>query len=165
MRAIPLIRFSDGAVVARTWIDDEDFEFLSQWTWKKDRGGYSVRGRGSGNLRRNVLMHRVIAERAGMNMSKTIDHISRNKLDNRRSNLRPATRQQQNCNQGIRTNNTSGATGVDWHKSKQKWRVRIKLDGKSKHLGYFDDLEDAKRARRAAEVKYHEEFAPNQEIT
>jgi hypothetical protein len=105
-------------------------------------------------------MHRVIAERGGMDMTNTIDHINRNPLDNRRSNLRPATQQQQNCNQGKQSNNTSGVRGVGWHKFKQKWRARIKLNGKRLELGYFDNLEDATRVRRAAELKYHEEFAP-----
>ena len=39
--------------------------------------------------------------------------------------------------------NTSGVTGVTWDKSIGKWLAQIRLDGKTKHLGYFDDLEEA----------------------
>ncbi|MCL2575711.1 MAG: AP2 domain-containing protein [Defluviitaleaceae bacterium] len=50
-------------------------------------------------------------------------------------------------------NNTSGVRGVSFNKRKQKWRAYIRFKGKSMHLGYFDELEDAKAARVAAEVR------------
>lgn len=51
----------------------------------------------------------------------------------------------------------SGIKGVCWHKSKKKWRANIGIKGQKIDLGYFDDIEDAIKARKAAEEKY---FAP-----
>jgi hypothetical protein len=47
--------------------------------------------------------------------------------------------------------NTSGATGVRWHKPNQKWLASIRLLGKYKHLGYFEEFNDALHARKTAE--------------
>lgn len=92
---------------------------------------------------------------------KNYDHINRNELDNRSCNLRPCTQQENVRNKSIRTDNTSGVTGVDWSKNKQKWRVRIYNDQKKEVLiGYFDTLNDAAQARLDAEKKYYKEFAP-----
>jgi hypothetical protein len=153
------LRRKDYTIVGHTLVDDEDFEHLDRWAWRLAHKGYAGR-RENGKL---ISLHNVVAELAGMDMTNTIDHISRDKLDNRRSNLRPATAQQQNWNQGIRTNNTSGVTGVDWIARQRKWRARIRINGKNLHLGLFDDLQDAKRARRAAELEHFEEFTPTME--
>jgi hypothetical protein len=58
-------------------------------------------------------------------------------------------------NRTMHSNNTSGVIGVAWNIKVNKWRVKIK----SKHIGYFDDLEDAREARKAAEVKYFGEYS------
>jgi hypothetical protein len=155
MRAIPVIRHSDGAVVARTWVDDEDFAYLSQWTWRLS-GGYAKRTEAG----KTLGLHNLVAERAGMDMSKEIDHISRIQLDNRRSNLRPATRQEQNRNQGKSKNNKSGVKGVSWNKNTNRWRATIRINGRQLHLGLFDDLENAARAREAAELKHFKHPKP-----
>lgn len=55
-------------------------------------------------------------------------------------------------------NNTSGVKGVFWDASVQKWSARISLNGKRIFLGRFDDLEDAKAARKAAESEYHKPY-------
>ena len=93
---------------------------------------------------------------------KNYDHINRNELDNRSCNLRPCTQQENVRNKSIRSDNTSGVTGVDWSKNKQKWRVRIYNDQKKEILvGYFDSLNDATNARLNAENQYYKNFAPN----
>lgn len=56
--------------------------------------------------------------------------------------------------QKIRKNNKSGIKGVDFHEQTQKWRARIAIKGESKHLGLFDTLEEAAKARKRAEEKY-----------
>ena len=93
---------------------------------------------------------------------KQTDHINRDKTDNRRSNLRECTTAQNAMNSSLRRTNTSGVTGVSWHKGAGKWRARIMIDGKHMHIGYFSDKADAIAARRAAEIKYFEEFAPTE---
>lgn len=68
-----------------------------------------------------------------------LDHINRNKTDNRIANLRIATKKQNAENTGIQSNNKSGHRGVFWNSQKSKWQARIKHHGKTIHLGFFDD--------------------------
>ena len=95
---------------------------------------------------------------------KNYDHINKNPLDNRRSNLRPATISQNGMNANLRTNNTSGITGVCWHKSKEKWFVYIEIEKNRINLGYFSDFNEAVKVRLKAEQKYFQEFAPQQHL-
>jgi len=83
-----------------------------------------------------------------------IDHWNGNGLDNRLSNLREVTSQENHHNQRMSIRNTSGVTGVYWDKSRQKWRVLIKIAGKSIHLGRFNNLQDAAMVREKANLKY-----------
>ena len=78
---------------------------------------------------------------------KQIDHINRIKTDNRIANLRDVS-QRENCQNNGR--NTSGYPGVSWFKGCQKWQAKIKIDGKSRHLGLFDDPRDASNAYQMA---------------
>lgn len=88
-----------------------------------------------------------------------IDHIDRDGYNNKLDNLRPASHSDNMCNQGMYTNNTSGVTGVRWHKHLCKWQAIIARNGRRYHLGAFTDKNDAITARRAAERVYHGEFA------
>ena len=88
-----------------------------------------------------------------------LDHINCDKSDNRICNLREATRFENLRNTGKNIKNTSGAKNVYLHKPTGKWQVRIALDGKSKHLGLFDDLELADLVAAEARSKYHGQFA------
>lgn len=83
-----------------------------------------------------------------------IDHINRNRIDNQISNLREVSHKQNNQNKGKAGNNTSGHTGVCWHKQKSKWQTHIKHNRKRIHLGYFATIEEAVAARKAGELKY-----------
>ena len=58
----------------------------------------------------------------------------------------------------LNRNNTSGVIGVHWDKVIKKWRARVMLNGKSKHLGYFTNKEDAIKARKEGEIKYFGDF-------
>ena len=83
-----------------------------------------------------------------------VDHINNNKLDNNVSNLRYCT-QQENCmNRKIGSNNTSNYKGISNDKKANRWLARININGKSKHLGRFDNIEDAVncRVKKAKEV-------------
>lgn len=55
--------------------------------------------------------------------------------------------------------NTSGCPGVTWKKDRQKWDARIYFDGEAHHLGYFDNKEDAVKARKEAENKIYAEYS------
>ena len=83
-----------------------------------------------------------------------IDHINRNRSDNRIPNLRDVTNRQNQQNRSTNSDNTSGHPGVYWDKQSFKWRARIKHNQKLIHLGLFTDLEEAIAARKAGELRY-----------
>jgi hypothetical protein len=91
--------------------------------------------------------------------SETIDHKDRNILNNQRENLRPATRQQQEANKATNKSNTSGYKGVSWSTSHHKWWARVKVNGKTIHLGYYKSKEYAANAYNKGSLKYFGEFA------
>ena len=86
-----------------------------------------------------------------------IDHINEIRDDNRIVNLRLATDLENKHNQSSpRTNTTSGYLGVGWHKGEKKWRARIMVNGKQKHLGYFDTAEEASAVYLAVKRELHQ---------
>lgn len=84
-----------------------------------------------------------------------IDHINRNRSDNRIENLREATKYENQQNRTLQHNSTSGYTGVCWHVRLEKWQARLTINNKRLHLGYFDDPEKAFAAYSEAKAKYH----------
>jgi hypothetical protein len=87
-----------------------------------------------------------------------LDHIDRNRTNNRISNLREAT-PSQNCMNRIYSTNTSGVPGVSYDKRYSKWVAYIKINHKRIQLGYFTDFDDACQARWDAEDQYFGEYA------
>ena len=86
----------------------------------------------------------------------TLDHINGHRDDNRSSNLRLATTEQNNQNlHGTSQANTSGVRGVSWDSSRSKWTVRISIKNRSINLGRFDDINQAKTAYVDAKRKHH----------
>lgn len=86
--------------------------------------------------------------------SKAIDHINRNRSDNRICNLRDVSIGDNNKNCKMNDNNTSGTKGVVWRKDTCKWNARIGVGGKQVSLGYFIEYHEAVNARKNAEVLY-----------
>jgi hypothetical protein len=78
--------------------------------------------------------------------------LDRNKKDNRIINLRESNRSENVRNIGLLSSNTSGVKGVHWAANKHKWRAVITINSRTKHLGYFDDLEQAAEARAKEEA-------------
>lgn len=76
-----------------------------------------------------------------------VDHINRNTFDNRNENLRICTHQQNQCNQPLQKNNTSGVTGVSYYPPREKFRARIKISQHDIHLGYYPTFLEAVQAR------------------
>lgn len=83
-----------------------------------------------------------------------IDHDNGVRSDNRIINLRAVDRSANMRNQRLRTDNTSGVTGVSWCVAANKWAAQIAIGGKHVHLGLFPDIKDAADARRLADVQY-----------
>ncbi len=94
--------------------------------------------------------------------STYIDHKNNNKLDNTISNLRWCTQQQNSFNSSLNKRNTSGSKGITWEN--KKWRARIEINGKKIHLGYFDDINDAKLARQKKANELYGEYTNSCEI-
>jgi len=86
-----------------------------------------------------------------------IDHLNRIRHDNRICNLRDVNKLTNHQNKKMDKRNSSGVQGVHWNKGLNKWMVRIGNNGKRKHLGYFENFEEAVKIRKQAELElnYH----------
>lgn len=136
------------------------------FTWKVSTsnsvkaGGITGCPNGLGYLRIKVLSRAYRAHRLawlhhfGEWPKDQLDHINRNRSDNRIANLREVTNKQNHQNKSKPSNNTSGHPGVSWHRRISKWIAKITHNQKQIHLGYFSILEDAIAARKAAEKLY-----------
>lgn len=141
MKAIPL---TQGHV---TLVDDEDYEFLMQWKWHALKGGSGVyahrNAKPRGKKTIHVMMHRVINNTPpGMDT----DHINGNTLDNRRCNLRSATRSQNMQNRKPNIKGASKYKGVSWHKQHRKWVAAIQVGKRRCHIGLYEKETDAAKA-------------------
>lgn len=88
-----------------------------------------------------------------------VDHINGERLDNRWTNLREASRSENQRNTGPRHDNTSGYKGVGFHKGREMFQAQIKIDGRNIHLGYFLCPRKAAHAYNKAAIQLHGEFA------
>ena len=88
-----------------------------------------------------------------------VDHIKHNLFDNRKSKLRLVDNCQNHMNQKLSSNNTSGCKGVGYVKKRNKWSAKITVRKKVISLGYYNDYNDAVKARKEAEEKYFGEFS------
>jgi hypothetical protein len=139
------------------YFDLEDYDKIKNYCWRIDNNGYVV----SRDNSKIIKIHRHILN---CTADMTVDHINHKKIDNRKKNLRIVTNSQNSMNTKINSKNTSGCKGVNYDKRNNKWVVRIGLNRKRIHIGYFDDFEEAVKVRKKAEVKYHGEFRYKGEI-
>lgn len=153
IRFIPLTK---GEVAI---VDADDFDNLTQWCWTFDqKTGRPFRGisKRNGIPQINILMHRQImsAEKGQM-----VDHINRNPLDNRKSNLRFCNKSQNAANSvRTRSKSTSKYRGVSWAKTNKKWEAAFKF-GKTRHRKHFDSEVDAAMFVDSLAHKFHGDFA------
>ena len=135
-----------------------------------DTGHFTRNGRRAGYVNRAlgyvlisvgnkpVYAHRLaFAIMAGRSPAE-VDHVNGDKSDNRWSNLREASHQENMCNSRKRADNASGFKGVCFFKRTRKWIAYINAGGKRLHLGYFPTAELAHEAYKAASRKHHGEF-------
>jgi hypothetical protein len=104
-----------------------------------------------------VKMHRFILSVTDSKVE--VDHRDRNGLNNTRRNLRKATRSQNARNKSMQVNNTTGVSGVTWHKHRKKYQVNLGFQGKQLYFGLFGTLEEATRVVQSAKKKLHKSFA------
>lgn len=155
--------------VARPWIplsrdlaalvDDDDYEQVMQHKWSaspSNRTSYAITGTGAPDGRKTTMsMHKFLTGWA------LVDHINGDGLDNRRSNLRPATTLENNRNRRKASNCTSGYKGVTMNARSQRspWKARIGINGKRRDIGVFATAEEAARAYDKAAKEHYGEFA------
>lgn len=130
-------------------------QLLERFTYNPKDGTLISDGRESGYImasgyrlcsvkKQRLYAHRIIwCMMTGEWPVSEIDHINQNKSDNRWTNLRLATRLENSRNRSATTKNTSGFKGVSFHTRVGRWRATIKFGGKNRHLGYFNNPEDA----------------------
>lgn len=130
-------------------VDDNDYDYLTQWRWSYNNG-YACRMSSSkgGSKRVKIYMHRLITNCPD---NLEVDHINRNRLDNRRSNLRVCNRatNMQNKSKTERHNHLrqkylSFESGITLS-TKGYWQVKIQVNGKQKQIGNFRDIANARR--------------------
>ena len=140
--------------VGRAKIDKEDLgkiQAIGRWTLNKSNGYV---------YNRNTMqyMHRVIMN---VKEGEEVDHKKtgiKNISDNRKKNLRICTKSQNQYNQGLAKNNTSGFKGVSYMKNKNKWRAEISINNKNKYLGLFATAKEAAKAYKEAAKVLHKDF-------
>jgi len=130
--------------IARTKIDKEDLEKIKDYKWHLDNCGYIQNSK-------NILLHQLIL---GKKKGFEIDHRNTNKLDNRKQNLRYATRSQNSMNKESK--------GYFFDENRNKWKPTICVNFKDIYLGYFNTEQQAQFARKKAEQKYFGKFAYKQ---
>ena len=129
-----------------------DYEVVKQHTWHLSKRGYI-----STNINRVVRPLHVVL--MGSVEGMDIDHSSRDRLDNRRENLRFCTHQQNCFNQKKRCTNTSGYTGVSYMKCVGRFEAYVHHNGKKHRLGLFDITKDAAEARDKKALELFGEYA------
>ena len=136
-------------------IDDEDYELIRPYKWfaiPKGKTAYAIGYRHGFSTGKRVSMHAVLNPEFELT-----DHANGNGLDNRRVNLREATKSQNAAN--CRHKSTSGFRGVCWHKRRQRWTVQLKLNYRNILYAHFDAKEEAAREYDKVAKEVFGEFA------
>jgi hypothetical protein len=125
--------------------DKESHVLIKEYTWHINSEGYVISSRkdNNGNIK-EIKMHRLLLF---VPNDMEVDHINRCKHDNRKSNLRVCTHQQNLLNQGQK--------GYSYRTKNRKFEARIKVDGKIKYLGQFATESDARKAFENAMTKFY----------
>jgi len=141
------------------YFDKEDYNKIKDFCWNKNfnkKCGYAKLCARDFNTKRTITFSSVV-------FGKNVDHVNRNTLDNRKSNLRFANSTEQNYNKVLRKHNTSGFTGVYLDKRSNKYRARIKNNGKIYYSKLCETKQTAILERLKLEKIFCGEFAPKRE--
>lgn len=135
-----------------TVVDDCDYDHLMQIPWRYNNNGYAITAQ-TPNPR---AMHHYILQ---VPPGKVVDHINRDRLDNRRSNLRVCTPEENSKNRSKRRGSLSKYKGVSYSRRDKVWAVKIWVGGKNKHLGVYRCEIQAAMAYDVAAIEHYGEFA------
>lgn len=144
-------RFSDDGITGYGILEDGtefifDAALFEKIRYQKWYACYkNIPGKQTYIINKNgLLLHQALF---GKRENMELDHINLNTLDNRSINVRFCTHQQNQMNQPLQKNNTSGVAGVRFYKARNKFIARIKVCQHDIHLGYFLTFEEAVQAR------------------
>lgn len=143
------------------YFDIEDLPIIKSRIWGIDKDGYLVHSYFYFGQLRFVRFHRLIMD---VKPAQIVDHINRNRADNRKNNLRVCERTENDRNRGLYATNTSGITGIHYDKKRNKWVASITYNCKRLFIGRFDFKEEAVKARLIKEVKLFKDFAPQRAL-
>lgn len=138
------------------FFDSIYYDLVKDMMWTIGADGYAI----SISDGKTIRMHRVLMSQIYDLTEKIVDHIDGNKVNNRIENMRVCTAQQNSFNHNLHKSNKSGINGVYWDKRINKWVARAKLNYKNIWIGYYDNLEDAAKARREWEIENFKEYSP-----
>ena len=146
------------------FFDLEDYNKIKDYCWNKTKKGYIVAGilkpeRDKTNKSVVSLHVLVMGEKEGY----VVDHRNRKKNDCRKENLRYATHTENCRNISVAKDNTTGIIGV-MRRENNKYRSRIRVNGKLIDLGTYSNIEDAIVARLRGEKEYFGDFAPQKHL-
>lgn len=144
-----------GNEKGRTIFDLEDVDVISKYIWNLGSNGYAM------NTLNSMCIHNLLFK-----YDKSLymlDHINRDRLDNRRNNLRLCKKGDNSINRSISTSNTSGIIGVSYDKKNDSWTVNIQI-GKDRFNKRFKIKENAIITRLILERDYFGEFAPQSHL-
>lgn len=130
-------------------------------SWYRDKDGYLVSSYYFDGVRRFVRFHRIVMH---AKPRQCVDHINKNRADNRKQNLRICERSENDRNRSLYVTNTSGVAGVCFDKKRKKWVASITYNRKKVYIGRFTEKEDAILARLQKEIELYKEFAPQREL-
>ena len=143
-----------------TYVDKEDYQQFNKYNWYRSKAGYASRHKRINGKSLSIVLHREVLQlpvlcKGGVE----VDHINQNKLDNKKSNLRKCTHQQNKYNVSGQKNKTSKHKGVCWQPQRNKWVAQIRIKGKNTCLGTFETEEEAATTYNIAAKTHHGEFA------
>ncbi|MBQ7276080.1 MAG: hypothetical protein IJS58_02410 [Bacilli bacterium] len=153
------------------WFDLEDYDLIKDYYWQKFNNGYFVTSFKENGKIHTIQLHRLILGIENENPYKIVgDHIhgSDTLYDNRKSNLRIATRSQNVINRKSEKYDLGEVVGVYWHKSHEVWVATINDKPNHRLTRDFQDYDSAVKWRKEMEQKYYGEFVyqyNNREVT